>query len=90
LRVLSASTLLEEGCSEDLLAGYGAWCGSASSAPNVSWSSGSDLIAFRSVLGTLQVIDVSRARDGVFGAPESPDRSCSEACASAGNARFQP
>jgi WD40 repeat protein len=90
LRVLSAGALLEEGCSEDLLAGYGAWCGSASSAPNVSWSSGSELIAFRSALGTLQVIDVSRARDGVIGSPQSPDRSCSEACGSANNARFQP
>lgn len=89
-QVLSVSALLEEGCSEELLAGYGAWCGSPSSAPNVSWSSSSDQVAFRSVLGTLQVVDVSRARDGGIGSPRSPDRECSEACSSASNARFQP
>ncbi len=89
-QVLSASALLDEGCSEDLLAGYGAWCGSSSASPNVSWSAGSELIAFRSVLGTLQVVDVSRAGEGIVGQPLSPDVSCSEACSSASTARFQP
>lgn len=88
--MLSASALLDDACNEDQLAGFDAWCGSASAAPNVSWSSGSDLVAFRSTLGTLQVVEVSRARDGIVTQPQAPDSSCSEACSSASNARFQP
>jgi hypothetical protein len=87
--VLSPSALFNELCSERFVDGAADWCGSASREPDVSWSGGSDLIAFRSSLGTLQVIDLSRAREGRIGPPLSPD-SCFEGCSSSTSARFQP
>lgn len=87
--VLSPSAVFDEFCSERFVDGDAAWCGSASREPDVSWASASDLIAFRSSLGTLQLIDLSRASEGRIGAPLSPD-ACSEGCSSSSSARFQP
>jgi hypothetical protein len=87
--VLSPSAVFNESCSERFVDGAAEWCGSASQAPDVSWSNASDLLAFRSSLGTLQLIDLSRASEGRIGAPLSPD-ACSEGCASSSSARFQP
>jgi hypothetical protein len=86
---LSPSAVFNELCSERFVDGTAEWCGSASREPDVSWSRGSDLIAFRSTLGTLQLIDLSRASEGRIGAPLSPD-ACSEGCSSSNSARFQP
>lgn len=86
---LSSSALFNEFCSERFVDGAADWCGAASREPDVSWSSGSDAIAFRSSLGTLQVIDLSRASQGRVGPPLSPD-SCFEGCSSSASARFQP
>jgi hypothetical protein len=86
---LSPSAVFNELCSERFVDGAAEWCGSASREPDVSWSRGSDLIAFRSSLGTLQLIDLSRASEGRIGAPLSPD-ACFEGCSSSSSARFQP
>jgi len=88
-RVLSPSAILDEFCSERFVDGRGAWCGNATREPDVSWSIGSDSIAFRSSLGTLQLIDLSRAREGIASEPISPD-GCFEGCSSSSTARFQP
>lgn len=88
LKVLSASAVFDEGCSEQG-AGSG-WCGSESGVPDLAWSPGSDLVTFRSALGTLQLVDMSAAREGFVPPPLSPDAACSEACRSAQTARFQP
>jgi hypothetical protein len=87
---LSSSALLDEFCGEDFVNGASEWCGAASHAPSLAFSRGSDLVAFRSALGTLAVIDVSGARDGEIGEPISPDSTCSEACTSGQSAVFQP
>lgn len=87
--VLSPSAVFDELCSERFVEGAAEWCGSASREPDVSWSRGSDLIAFRSTLGTLQLIDLSRASEGRIGAPLSPD-ACFEGCSASSSARFQP
>lgn len=87
--VLSPSAVFNESCSERFVDGAAEWCGSGSQAPDVSWSNASDLIAFRSSLGTLQLIDLSGASEGRIGAPLSPD-ACFEGCASSSSARFQP
>lgn len=89
LRELSASALIDDTCSERFLDGSSQWCGSATEA-SVSWSRGSDLVAFRSALGTLEILDLSRVRAGEVGGPISPDETCSEACGSSSSARFQP
>jgi hypothetical protein len=47
-------------------------------------------VAFRSALGTLQLLDLSRIREGELGRVISPDVTCSEACRSSNTARFQP
>jgi WD40 repeat protein len=87
--MLSPSAVFNELCSERFVDGATQWCGSASREPDVSWSGGSDLIAFRSTLGTLQLIDLSRASEGHIGAPLSPD-ACFEGCSASNSARFQP
>jgi hypothetical protein len=89
LEVLSASAVFDEACSERS-ADLAGWCGSESSTPDLAWSPGSDLVLFRSTLGTLQLLDMSRTRGGQRPAPLSPDPACSEACRSAQTARFQP
>jgi WD40 repeat protein len=88
--VLSNSALVEDACSERFADGAEAWCGSALQGPVLAWSSASDLVSFRSALGTLSVIDVSLVRQGVVGPTLSPDGDCSEACRSSQTARFQP
>lgn len=90
LLVLSASAAINDGCSERFVDGRGQWCGGEAESRDLSWSSGSDVVAFRSSLGTLQLVDVSRALDGSVAAPISPDSACSEACGSNESARFQP
>ncbi len=90
LLVLSASAAINDSCSERFVEGRGQWCGGEAEARDLSWSSGSDVVAFRSSLGTLQLVDVSRAREGSVSAPISPDGACSEACGSNDSARFQP
>jgi hypothetical protein len=87
---LSASALVNDFCSERFSDGERSWCGAPARAPELSWSSDSNQIAFRSSLGTLQLIDVSLARTGRVGAPLAPDGACSEACSSSASARFQP
>lgn len=88
-RLLTPSASFDEFCSERFVDGPGGWCGVASSETDVAWSSASDLIAFRSSLGTLQLVDLSQARRGFISAPISPD-ACFEGCSSSGTARFQP
>jgi WD40 repeat protein len=90
LRVLSASAVFDETCSERVADAGSGWCGSESGLPDLAWSPGSDLVSFRSALGTLQLVDMSHARAGFVPAPVSPDGVCSEACRSAQTARFQP
>jgi hypothetical protein len=90
LLVLSSSAAINDNCSERFVDGRGQWCGGESTSRDLSWSSGSDVVAFRSSLGTLQLVDVSRAADGSVAAPISPDSACSEACGSNESARFQP
>ncbi|HKO95051.1 MAG TPA: hypothetical protein VJU61_28045, partial [Polyangiaceae bacterium] len=90
LRDLSSSALFGDVCSERFVDGSQQWCGSPATSPELSWSSGSDLVAYRSALGTLNLLDVSLALDDYIGTPLSPDRVCSEACASSQSARFQP
>ena len=87
---LSASALIDDSCSERFNDASSDWCGAPSRAPSLSWSSDSEHVAFRSSLGTLQLLDVGRARDGWAFAPVSPDATCSEACSSSASARFQP
>jgi hypothetical protein len=89
LRELSASALFDDACSESFLEGRGHWCGSDPVA-GPAWSSPADLVAFRSTLGTLELVDLSRLRDGEVAAPVSPDSACSEACRSGDSFRFQP
>jgi hypothetical protein len=86
-RELSTSALSNDTCSERFVDGRGQWCGSEAAAPDPFWSSGSDLVAFRSSLGTLQIVDVTPAGQG---RAISPDPDCSEACRSGESARFQP
>lgn len=90
LRVLSASASFDEFCSERAADAGSGWCGGESGLPDLAWSPGSDVLMFRSSLGTLQLLDVSRARTGSVPAALSPDVGCSEACSSAQSARFQP
>jgi len=91
LRELSNSALIDDACSERFADGSRQqWCGSPAAAPELSWSSRSDLVAYRSALGTLNLLDLSSALDGDIGAPLSPDRVCTEACSSSQSARFQP
>jgi hypothetical protein len=90
LRVLSASAVFDETCSERVADAGSGWCGSESGLPDLAWSPGSDLVVFRSALGTLQLVDMSHAQDGLVPGPISPDGACSEACRSAQTARFQP
>jgi hypothetical protein len=87
---LSPSAVINDGCSERFADGADTWCGSTPQLSELAWSSGSDLVAFRSALGTLSVMDVSLVRQGVVGTPLSPDGGCSEACRSSQTARFQP
>jgi hypothetical protein len=88
LRELSASALSDGSCSERFVDGRQEWCGSP---PDVSltWSRGSDVLAFRSTLGTLQLLDLNQLQAPELPSPFSPD-SCSEACRSSSTARFQP
>jgi hypothetical protein len=90
LRLLGVTALFDETCSERFVDGSGTWCGTESGPPDLAWSPGSDLVVFRSTLGTLQLVDVSHARGGQVPAAMSPDGVCSEACRSAQTARFQP
>jgi hypothetical protein len=90
LRVLSPAAVFDETCSERVADAGSGWCGSESGLPDLAWSPGSDLVLFRSTLGTLQLVDMSRAQAGSVPAPVSPDAVCSEACRSAQTARFQP
>jgi hypothetical protein len=87
---LSLSAVINDGCSERFADGADTWCGSEHQLSELAWSSGSDLVAFRSALGSLSVMDVSLVRQGVVGPPLSPDGACSEACRSSQTARFQP
>jgi hypothetical protein len=86
---LSTSALVDDTCSERLLEGRGQWCGRDSD-PGLAWSGASDQLAFRSVLGTLELLDLSRLRDGEVAASLAPDSACSEACRSGESFRFQP
>jgi WD40 repeat protein len=88
LRELSASALGDDSCSERFVDGRQQWCGSQPEL-NVTWSRGSDVLAFRSTLGTLQLLDLSQLQPAELPRPLSPD-SCSEACLSSSTARFQP
>jgi hypothetical protein len=90
LAELSASALLDEGCSERPTDGLEQWCGSDSGLSVVRWAPASDVVAFRSTLGTLTVIDVSQSREGRLGPAVTPDADCEEACVSSTSARFQP
>lgn len=85
-RQLSASALIDGACNERFLDGQ--WCGSAALDSEPFWSSDSDWVAFRSVLGTLELVRVTRAAEAVHAL--EPDSACSEACRSASSARFQP
>lgn len=87
--LLSSSAVFSESCSERFVDGAADWCGAPSREPDISWSTASDVIAFRSSLGTLQLIDVSRAREGVAPVAISPD-ACLEGCSASSSARFQP
>jgi WD40 repeat protein len=87
---LSSSAVINDACSERFADAADTWCGSSPRVSELAWSSGSDLVAFRSALGTLSVIDVSLVRLGILGTPLSPDGACSEACRSSQTARFQP
>ena len=87
---LGSSVLLDDVCSERAVDGSDQWCGSDSGLSVLRWAPSSDAVAFRSVLGTLAVIDVSAAGDGRIGRALAPDVDCDEACASSTNARFQP
>ena len=85
-RLMSASALIEGECNERFLDGQ--WCGGAALGSEPFWSSDSDWIAFRSVLGTLELMEVTRAAEPARSL--SPDSACSEACRSGSSARFQP
>ncbi|HWO08054.1 MAG TPA: hypothetical protein VNN80_01200, partial [Polyangiaceae bacterium] len=87
---LSASALLDDACGERSVDAPESWCGSDSGSTSVRWSSGSDVVLFRSTLGTLTFVDVSAAGDGRVGEPITPDADCDEACLSGTTARFQP
>jgi hypothetical protein len=87
---LSLSAVVNDGCSERFADGADTWCGNPPQLSELAWSIGSDLVAFRSALGTLSVMDVSLVRQGLLGTPLSPDTTCSEACRSSQTARFQP
>jgi WD40 repeat protein len=86
LRALSPSAVFDGACGERFVDGADQFCGSAALPGDPSWSTSSDLVAFRSSLGTLQLIDLSLGGGGLV----SPDGDCSEACLSATSARFQP
>jgi hypothetical protein len=88
--VLSNSANISDDCSERFVAGATGWCGREPRAAELAWSSGSDLVSFRSSLGTLLVADVSLASSGVIGDLLEPDGDCFEACRSSESARFQP
>jgi hypothetical protein len=88
LRVISPSVSLAGVCGERFVDGADQFCGSALVAGEPAWSSDSQLVTFRSALGTLQLIDLSLAGRG--GSPLSPDSDCSEGCSSPATARFQP
>jgi hypothetical protein len=88
--VLSNSALINDSCSERFVDGASEWCGREPAPSELAWSSDAGLVAFRSSLGTLLVIDASLAASGVIGAPIAPDNVCSEACPSSLSARFQP
>jgi len=85
-RQLSASALIDSECNELFLDGQ--WCGAAAPGSAPFWSGDSDWVAFRSVLGTLELVEVTRA--GEPARSLSPDGACSESCRSASSARFQP
>jgi WD40 repeat protein len=88
--MLSSSAIINDDCGERFVDGANQWCGSEPRASELAWSSGSDLVAFRSSLGTLELVDVSLASSGRIGDAFTPDDVCSEACRSAESARFQP
>jgi hypothetical protein len=85
-RQLSASALIDSGCNERFLDGQ--WCGSATLGSEPFWSSDSDWVAFRSVLGTLELVEARHAAEPARSL--SPDSACSEGCRSGSSARFQP
>jgi WD40 repeat protein len=88
--VLSSSAAINDDCGERFVDGATEWCGRQSRAAELAWSNGSDLVAFRSSLGTLLLMDVSLASSGIIGEAIAPDTVCSEACRSSNTARFQP
>jgi hypothetical protein len=82
--------VIDDACSERFADGATEWCGGEPSSAELAWSSASDLVAFRSSLGSLFVVDVSLASSGIVSDPIEPDSGCSEACRSSDSARFQP
>jgi hypothetical protein len=86
---VSPSVLLDDGCSERSVDALQGWCGSDSGASALRWSSGADVIAFRSALGARNLADVSEDAAGWL-VPFTPDPDCDEACLSGSSARFQP
>jgi hypothetical protein len=85
-RQLSARAQIGGECNERFLDGH--WCGSAALEGEPFWSSDARWVAFRSVLGTLELIDVTDAAEPARSL--APDSACSEGCRSASSARFQP
>jgi WD40 repeat protein len=88
--ILSSSAAIDDDCNERFVDGASGWCGREPRSSELAWSSGSDLVAFRSSLGSLFLVDVSLAAAGIVGDPITPDGGCSEACLSSQSARFQP
>lgn len=87
---LGSTALIDDGCGERASDGLEQWCGSDSGLSALRWSPSSDALAFRSVLGTLAVIDTSASGAGRIGPALAPDAECDEACSSSTSARFQP
>jgi WD40 repeat protein len=87
---LSSSAIVNDDCGERFVDGASQWCGREPRTSELAWSSASDLVAFRSSLGTLALVDVSLVSSGRISDPFAPDEACSEGCRSAESARFQP